>query len=243
MAPHREEMSMIALYEEDQRYNINNNSINSDESSLKTEETNLTSSTSTSNMESPRLVRRSSLKKLNDDELHICTKRQSWKSMPVPDLDKIQQYRRSQSVNSALGDSPQSSRRSVSFHEIQIREYDQTLGDHPNVSYGPAIQLDWQYEECEPLAVDLYEDNRGKRRNLRQMGLNYYQRKNLLMWKYGVEEEALKKAARQSSKAARQRALTQFFLPVAKVEEVLCSAKRKTARVLVKNNNKRSTDI
>lgn len=33
-------------------------------------------------------------------------------------------------------------RRSVSFHKVEIREYDVTVGDNPSCRTGPALQLD-----------------------------------------------------------------------------------------------------
>jgi hypothetical protein len=135
-------------------------------------------------------------------------------------------------------------RSSVSFHEIKVRYYDQTIGDHPNTSYGPPIALDWHYEEAEPIHIDEYEENRGNRRTLRQLMINYYTRKNLLMWTYGHSEEEVKKATKASNKASFQRGVTKYFLPVSKVEEAVQSAARKTIRV-VKRNKKlnRSTTI
>ena len=53
--------------------------------------------------------------------------------------------------------------------------------DHPAVSYGPPITLSWDYLEYDPLDIDEYEIHHPKRRNLRQMGLNYYQRRSLLL--------------------------------------------------------------
>jgi hypothetical protein len=89
-------------------------------------------------------------------------------------------------------------KRSVSFNEIHLRFYDQCLGDHPNTSYGPPIALDWKYEEAEPIAIDEYEGKRGNRRTLRQLMVNYYARKNILMWAYGYSEEDLKKATKEA---------------------------------------------
>jgi hypothetical protein len=136
-------------------------------------------------------------------------------------------------------------RSSVSFHEIKVRYYDQTIGDHPNTSYGPPIALDWHYEEAEPIHIDEYEENRGNRRTLRQLMINYYTRKNLLMWTYGHSEEEVKKATKASNKASFQRGVTKYFLPVSKVEEAVQSAAHKTRRMVVKRNKKvnRTTPI
>ena len=135
-------------------------------------------------------------------------------------------------------------RSSVSFHEIHLRYYDQTLGDHPNTSFGPPIALDWHYEEAEPIHIDEYEEHRGSRRTLRQLMINCYTRKNLLRWTYGHTEEELEKATKASNKASFQRGVTKYFLPIMKVEEVVQSAARKTRRAVVFNKKlSRTTTI
>jgi hypothetical protein len=105
------------------------------------------------------------------------------------------------------------------------------------VTYGPPIQLDWYYEEQDTICIDLYEATRGKRRNTRQMCLNYYQRKNLLYWQYGVSEEELKKAKRDANKIKLKRSITRALLPIMPVESVLESASRKAKRLVSKNRN------
>ena len=135
-------------------------------------------------------------------------------------------------------------RSSVSFHEINLRYYDQTIGDHPSTSYGPPIALDWHYEEAEPIHIDEYEEHRGSRRTLRQLMINCYTRKNLLRWTYGHTEEELEKATKASNKASFQRGVTKYFLPIMKVEEVVQSAARKTRRAVVFNKKlSRTTTI
>jgi hypothetical protein len=177
----------------------------------------------------------------------------SWKGKTNPNLAMVRQLSdlsvMSQAEAIAIDHLAQSSRslpqaatapidqlphkRSVSFNEIHLRFYDQCLGDHPSTSYGPPIALDWKYEEAEPIAIDEYEGNRGNRRTLRQLMVNYYARKNLLMWAYGYSEDDLKKATKEANKTAFKRGVTRYFLGVSKVEEVVRSAGRKAKRVVV----------
>ena len=132
-----------------------------------------------------------------------------------------------QSSDSSRKDAP---RRSVSFHEVKIRSYQQTIGDNPSVSYGTPISLDWDYEEMEALSLDDYEKERGPRRSPREMMLNYYSRKNLLTWRFGHTEEEVKAAEKQANKAKTQRAITKCLLSWSPVEEVVQSAVRKAKR-------------
>ena len=61
-----------------------------------------------------------------------------------------------------------SMKRTVSFHKIEIREYERTLGDNPSVSAGPPVTLDWKYNpDHQILHVDDYEKNKTSRDDFR----------------------------------------------------------------------------
>ena len=124
-----------------------------------------------------------------------------------------------------------SSRSEVRFDSVQVRGYSIVLGDHPSCSYGPPVSLDWGFDEYKPVAVDLYEDNRGPRRSMREMLMNYYHRKHILTVFGGYTEEDLKRATNVVKKTQRERYVTRAFLPCRKVEEVVASARRKVKRL------------
>merc|ERR1712176_495304 len=50
-----------------------------------------------------------------------------------------------------------SSRRSVSFSNVRVREYELCLGDNPSVARGPPVSLDWNYITEELYHLDDYE--------------------------------------------------------------------------------------
>ena len=143
--------------------------------------------------------------------------------------------------SASLPSRPQTSPRSVSFGEVCIREHSLTIGDHPNCSYGPPVCLDWDFEEQNRVDLDLYEASRGKRRNLRQMRMNHYHRRNVLMWHYGHTEEDINEASRQVKRTQRQRYLTRRMLPACKIEEAFWSAGRKVKRVVDPNTKAKKT--
>ena len=61
-----------------------------------------------------------------------------------------------------------SRKRTVSFHKIEIREYERTLGDNPSVSSGPPVTLDWKYNpDHQIFHVDDYEKNKTSRDDFR----------------------------------------------------------------------------
>jgi len=133
------------------------------------------------------------------------------------------------------------SRRSITFGTVTIRDYEMTLGDHPDCSYGPPVQLGWNYLEYCPLDVDEYEMHHSLRRPLRNLCLNYYKRKELLGNKEAggkgdFDEQTLKAAWKDVKKTKSKRNLTKATLPMRRVEDVAESAMRKMGRVLGKKD-------
>jgi len=122
------------------------------------------------------------------------------------------------------------SKREVSFNVVIVREYGMTLGDNPSCSYGPPVQLDWDYEESKNLKLEEYERTRSTRRSMRQMVLSYYRRCDILK-SAGYTMHEMKRVTRQANKVKRQRDTTKFFMPVMSVEAAVRSAGRKVKRV------------
>lgn len=123
----------------------------------------------------------------------------------------------------------------VSFDAVNIRSYQQTMGDNPAVSYGPPIQLDWDYEEHDSIDIDSYEACRGlSRRNLRQMATSYYQRKTFLEREYGFTEEETRQAKKDANKIKFRREVTKSLLPYMHVEHAIESVGRKVKRMVSK---------
>jgi hypothetical protein len=179
-------------------------------------------------------ARKSILRRLSEP-IPIHEGSSAWKVLPKPDMERVS---RSVSEGQYFVKSQQRRTSGVVFKDVLIREYDQTVGDNPSVSYGPPISLDWDYKEIASVTLDEYEGGRAERRNLRQMILSYYQRRNLLAWQYGVSEEELKLAKRRANKCKSERAFTNFCIPAMIVETALESARRKAKRLVGKNNPK-----
>jgi hypothetical protein len=152
-------------------------------------------------------------------------KKNAWLSLKPPSGEASLRLSRCKSVPSE--DLPSTQARRVQFLAVEIREYSQTLGDNPSVSYGPPISLDWEYDSLTPIPLDDFEAGRGKRRNLRQMMLNYYQRINVLQHILGFSEKELNAAQKAAEKIKGQRAMTKATLGVSKLEEAWQSTRRK----------------
>uniref|UniRef100_A0A7S4HUE6 Uncharacterized protein n=1 Tax=Odontella aurita TaxID=265563 RepID=A0A7S4HUE6_9STRA len=104
-----------------------------------------------------------------------------------------------------------STKRSVSFDQIEVREYSLTLGDHVPASGGPPLSLGWDYDAKETTAVEKYEfAKESHRRTDRQLYLKSSTRRNILSFCCGFDEEEIQKAemvakgVRKNRKMARR---------------------------------------
>lgn len=125
------------------------------------------------------------------------------------------------------------SKRKIQFDHVVVRDYEMILGDNPSVGYGPPVTIDWDYVEYNPLPVDEYEFHRPPRRNLRQMGLNYYTRKHLCELA-GATEADMKAVKKEVSKWKTNRYITRQVAsyPAIKLHATLESALRKCRRLM-----------
>jgi hypothetical protein len=167
------------------------------------------------------------LKGTTSDPRHLKDSKSAWKCLPKPNIDLLLR-----TCSEPIQARNRSKDNRVKFDKILIRSYSQTLGDNPSVSYGPPIQLDWDYEEHDAIDLDEYEDTHPTRRTLRQMVTSYYHRKNVLTWQYGYSEEVLKKAKKDAEKIKMKRSITLTFLPAMFIETAIESAGRKAKRLL-----------
>ena len=131
---------------------------------------------------------------------------------------------------------PEGERR-VSFCAVQIRHYEQTVGDNPAVQYGPPISLDWPYHPTPALSLDDYEANREKRKPERQLLLSHQRRRDLLRYAWGASRADMEAAQQAADRVKRQRSRTRALLLFASLEEgcetaVAANRKRKTGNVV-----------
>lgn len=184
----------------------------------------------------PLQIWRSSIKKVSSygamellgDNIPISLKKNAFKVLPAPSMKK------SESLASFFNPTTVPLKKRVCFHNIHVRDYDQTIGDNPSCSYGTPVSLDWNYQENEALNIDVYEGNRLRRRSLRDMHLNYYQRKHLLSLRHSEDE--IKEGKKTAEKLKHQRSITKLLAPLMKLESIVESAGRKARRALKKKN-------
>lgn len=95
-------------------------------------------------------------------------------------------------------------KKTVSFHQIEVREYPRALGDNPSVSSGPALALDWYNEDTgRTYAVPLRDDGAEKDSRARQVPRST--REDILREGAGVSRSAMLDAQREAIKIKKSR--------------------------------------
>eukprot|EP00554_Chaetoceros_debilis_P005379 CAMPEP_0194073126 /NCGR_PEP_ID=MMETSP0149-20130528/659_1 /TAXON_ID=122233 /ORGANISM="Chaetoceros debilis, Strain MM31A-1" /LENGTH=188 /DNA_ID=CAMNT_0038753091 /DNA_START=140 /DNA_END=703 /DNA_ORIENTATION=+ len=99
-----------------------------------------------------------------------------------------------------------STKSSVGFKDIQIREYAIIPGDNPSCSWGPAISLDWEYSNSElRMKVEHYEKVRGERRAMAAMRMPKAERHSILFDKWDHSLSMIMESAKKKDTIRRQR--------------------------------------
>ena len=106
--------------------------------------------------------------------------------------------------------SNQSKTKSVSFSNVNIREYEITIGDHPETSVGPSISLGWKYNENLSVNMNTYElikDAKG-RRDCKDLSLSRWERENLL-FEFGFSRSEIERssAVKKPKRSRRKRTI------------------------------------
>jgi hypothetical protein len=109
----------------------------------------------------------------------------------------------------------------VSFSNLQIREYNVAISDHPSCSYGPPVQLSWDYQKEKDIPLDSYEESREPRREVQELVLSYYDRRFLLLIQAGYSKKEVKEAMKEVERVKRERLVTDMFLPASPLDETM----------------------
>jgi hypothetical protein len=118
----------------------------------------------------------------------------------------------------------------VSFGEIQVREFERIVGDHPETRIGVPLTIGWAFHEKQPVSIERYEADRLPKGNLRMSSIT---RKNILHNVFGIPEEELRAAEKevQKIKKGRNHSLKQSKIG-AKTESGMKSIRRKVRKAL-----------
>lgn len=121
--------------------------------------------------------------------------------------------------------------RNVSFKDIDIKEFNMTLGHHPSAVTGPPVSLDWDHVSSQrTMSLDEYEESRAARRDRRRLKLSYKQRQALLSQQFTQEEINKEWAQALTIRQQRQETLQRGPLSMI-VDDFFESANRKASRL------------
>lgn len=130
------------------------------------------------------------------------------------------QHRRLERTNSNVS--------TVSFQSVDVREYQQTLGDNPSCTYGPPVSLDWSYTEASSMNLEDYEKvQQNSRRRPHQWRMSKRCRENMLKGQLGYSDEEIKAAKKEKKKIQRGRSISQVTSPFWRLEDAIQSIGRK----------------
>ncbi len=132
--------------------------------------------------------------------------------------------------------SPKSkSGRSVSFCEVQIREYERILEFNPSVTSGPAVGIGWNYSpESQVFTIEKFEESRefDRYHSSKEFALSRDERERLLR-KWGFTQREIATSVRSILRTKNQRKQTVQNLHTANYEEFVEKAKRKVKHVFL----------
>jgi len=134
--------------------------------------------------------------------------------------------------------------RSVSFHSVQIREYERCLGDNPCVSSGPAISIGWRHTgNGRTFLVNDYETNRAQRRRSTEMLIPRHVREDMLHFEYGVSRSQISRTVKNINNFKAQRRQTVNNLNFEVIEEMFESAKRRLVRTVKRRGKRKEQNL
>ena len=119
----------------------------------------------------------------------------------------------------------------TSDHSSSLLRFKQiALGDHPECTAGPPLTIGWEYCKASVTPVDVYESQRAPRRELRELQLDWIQRKRVLRSISAATDVEMLNAASEAEEVRRQRAKTVRMLTFESIEVPLQSLQRKIRR-------------
>ena len=125
-----------------------------------------------------------------------------------------------------------SSERMVSFGFVRRRIYQRTIGIHPDVTSGPALDLTWSYTALEDVSVDEYEERSQPKRMSSQLRIPKYARIEMLRRECDVSKSDIARHVRMTNAAKAQRVQTLNNLKLEPIEAKIQRFSRMVKRAL-----------
>lgn len=143
-----------------------------------------------------------------------------------------------QAVAVAEPDEIGASHKSVSFAEVQVREYPFCLGDNPSVMIGAALTIDWQAQSEAALSLDDYEASRPERRRSEELRIPSFVREEMLRTS-GYSRLDIQKGVKTVNIARNRRKRTNETYRLHKAQEAAERLVRGTLNATVRRTKKK----
>jgi hypothetical protein len=121
---------------------------------------------------------------------------------------------------------------SVSFGDVQVRLYKQTISTHPECTRGPGLGIDWEYVPQDTIAVDEWEFNRRRLRLTNELLMSRAFREQILR-DWGYQEQDFACAIREINRIKANRRQTVTNLGLQRMEEAMEGARKKVVGALL----------
>lgn len=121
---------------------------------------------------------------------------------PVRSETQLSEMSADMTVATEASESSFESERRISFGEVQVREYERIVGDHPDTRIGVPLSIGWGFVERKSVPIEKYESQHVSKGNLRMSSIT---RKNILHNTFGIPEEELRGAEKEVQKIKKSR--------------------------------------
>jgi hypothetical protein len=122
-------------------------------------------------------------------------------------------------------------RKSVSFHQVEIREYNRIVGDNPAVTAGPAVSMAWKHHSKASFSLDQFEESRPPRRSAGEFQMPANIRTSLLT-KNGASQRDLQRSQSEILRIKRHRQASAAMQELEGTQILVQSVKRKWKRLV-----------
>lgn len=127
------------------------------------------------------------------------------KSLQELDMKEEKKVENATTTTTTPASTPQTVKKSVSFHQIEIREHEVTISDHPGVSTGIAVGMGWKSIDIDPTPISDYETNRPPRRFKSALMIPAEVREARLRNEWDISQQEINQHLRQITKIKNSR--------------------------------------
>jgi len=100
----------------------------------------------------------------------------------------------------------------VLFDAVEIREYPIVLGNNPSSTFGPSIEIGWEYTDLEPQDVEDHVNRKTIKRDARALYVAPVVRESLLLRsEQQYSHQDIEEAVREKNKVRQQRQRSNFI--------------------------------